>query len=69
MDGERLSRFLDRAKAHSGNLSITVAMESRGCYPVNLFSFLSSGGIACVVGNPPLITNFARMSLRKTKTE
>jgi transposase len=70
MDGEGFSRFLDRVKAHCGNLSeVTVAMESTGCYHINLFSFLSSEGIPCVVINPLLITNFARLSLRKTKTD
>jgi transposase len=44
-------------------------MESTGCYHINLFSFLSSEGIPCVVINPLLITNFARLSLRKTKTD
>jgi transposase len=48
---------------------ITVAMESTGCYHINLFSFLSAEGVACVVVNPLLITNFARLSLRKTKTD
>jgi len=48
---------------------ITAAMESTGCYHINLFSFLSSEGVACVVVNPLLITNFARLSLRKTKTD
>ena len=48
---------------------ITVSMESTGCYHINLFSFLSSEGVACVVVNPLLITNFARLSLRKTKTD
>ena len=48
---------------------ITVAMESTGCYHINLFSFLSSEGVSCVVVNPLLITNFARLSLRKTKTD
>jgi transposase len=48
---------------------ITVAMESTGCYHINFFSFLSAEGIACVVVNPLLITNFARLSLRKTKTD
>jgi transposase len=48
---------------------ITVAIESTGCYHINLFSFLSSEGILCVVVNPLLITNFTRLSLRKTKTD
>lgn len=70
MDGEGFSRFLGRVKAHCRDLSeVTVAMESTGCYHINLFSFLSSEGIACVVINPLLIRNFARLSLRKTKTD
>ena len=48
---------------------ITAAMESTGCYHINLFSFLSAEGVTCVVVNPLLITNFARLSLRKTKTD
>jgi transposase len=70
MDGEGFSRFLSTVKSHCKNLSeVTVAMESTGCYHINLFSFLSSEGIPCVVINPLLITNFARLSLRKTKTD
>lgn len=48
---------------------IMAAMESTGCYHINLFSFLSSEGISCAVVNPLLITNFGRLSLRKTKTD
>jgi transposase len=48
---------------------IAAAMESTGCYHINLFSFISSEGISCVVVNPLLIANFARLSLRKTKTD
>jgi transposase len=70
MDGEGFSLFLSTVKSHCKNLSeVTVAMESTGCYHINLFSFLSSEGIPCVVINPLLITNFARLSLRKTKTD
>lgn len=70
MDGEGFSRFLNRVKAQCANLSeVTVAMESTGCYHINLFSFLSSEGLPCVVINPLLIANFARLSLRKTKTD
>ncbi len=55
---------------HAAELSeVTVAMESTGCYHINLFSFLCAEGIRCTVVNPLLITNFARLSLRKTKTD
>ena len=60
MNGEGFSRFLSTVKSHCQNLSeVTVAMESTGCYHINLFAFLCSEGIACVVINPLLIANFA----------
>ncbi len=70
MNAEGFSELLKAMMKCSGNITeITVAMESTGCYHINLFSFLSSEGIACVVVNPLLVTNFARLSLRKTKTD
>lgn len=69
-NGEGFSRFLDRVKMHVEDLSqVVVAMESTGCYHINLFAFLCSEGIVCVLINPLLISNFARLSLRKTKTD
>ncbi|MGE5840569.1 MAG: IS110 family transposase, partial [Deltaproteobacteria bacterium] len=62
--------LLKMLRMHVKDLSqATVAMESTGCYHINLFAFLCSEGIACAVINPLLITNFARLSLRKTKTD
>jgi transposase len=70
MNGEGFSEFLKVLKTHGEDLSgVTVGMESTGCYHINLFAFLCSEGIACVVINPLLISNFARLSLRKTKTD
>jgi len=70
MNGEGFSRLLNMLKTHCGILSeVTVGMESTGCYHINLFAFLCSEGIVCVVINPLLISNFARLSLRKTKTD
>jgi transposase len=69
-NGEGFSRFLNMVKMHVKDLSqVMVAMESTGCYHINLFAFLCSEGMACVVINPLLIANFARLSLRKTKTD
>lgn len=48
---------------------VFAAMESTGCYHINLFSFLTCKGINTVVINPLLISNFAKLSLRKTKTD
>jgi transposase len=49
--------------------NVVAAMESTACYHINLFSFLSAKGIETVVINPLLIANFAKLSLRKTKTD
>jgi len=45
------------------------AMESTGCYHLNLFSFLTGKGLRCFIINPLLVANFSRLSLRKTKTD
>lgn len=70
MDSKGFSELLNAIKKGSSGINeVTVAMESTGCYHINLFSFLCSEGIHCVVINPLLIANFARLSLRKTKTD
>jgi transposase len=48
---------------------VMVAMESTGCYHLNLLSFLTSHHIKTVVVNPLLIANYGKLSLRKTKTD
>lgn len=48
---------------------VIVAMESSGCYHLNLFSALTSNNIRTVVVNPLLIANYGKLSLRKTKTD
>jgi transposase len=64
------SEFLKAPSSQGERLDqMIVAMESTGCYHINLFSFLSSQGIRTVVVNPLLISNFAKLSLRKTKTD
>lgn len=70
MDVDGFSKFLKTIIAHEPDPSaIIVGMESTGCYQINLFSFLTSHGIRAVVINPLLISNFAKLSLRKTKTD
>lgn len=70
MDAQGFADLLRAIKKHCEDLGeVAVAMESTGCYHINLFSFLCSEGLRCVVINPLLITNFARLSLRKTKTD
>jgi transposase len=70
MDSEGFSQLFDAIKATVGDLAeVLVAMESTACYHINLFSFLTSKGITAVVLNPLLVSNFAKLSLRKTKTD
>ena len=70
MNSRGFSEFLKALSSHGERLDqMIVAMESTGCYHINLFSFLSSQGIRTVVVNPLLISNFAKLSLRKTKTD
>ncbi len=70
MNSHGFSEFLKVVSSHGRGLDqMIVAMESTGCYHINLFSFLGSQGIRTVVVNPLLISNFAKLSLRKTKTD
>ncbi|UCH80302.1 MAG: IS110 family transposase [Nitrospiraceae bacterium] len=70
MDAEGFSTLLKKIREVSNDMSkVLVAMESTGCYNINLFSFLSSQGISCFIVNPLLISNDAKLSLRKTKTD
>jgi transposase len=70
MASEGFSELLKTMKEHCKGLSVvTVALESTACYHINLYSFLTAQGINTIVINPLLIANFARLSLRKTKTD
>ena len=46
-----------------------IGMESTACYHVALFSYLTARDYRVAIINPLLITNFAKLSLRKTKTD
>lgn len=70
MNAEGFSQLFDMIKDNCEDTSeVLVAMESTACYHINLFSFLTSKEITAVVLNPLLISNFAKLSLRKTKTD
>ena len=70
MDSNGFGDFLKMITSHCEDFSrVMVAMESTGCYHINLFSFLTSQGVRTMVVNPLLIANFAKLSLRKTKTD
>ncbi len=70
MDSAGFAELRTAIKRCAVNLDdIAVAMESTGCYHINLFSFLCAEGLRCVVVNPLLISKFVQGSLRKTKTD
>ncbi len=70
MDSNGFDECFKTITSHCEDLSkVIVGMESTGCYHINLFSFLTSQGIRAMVINPLLISNFAKLSLRKTKTD
>lgn len=70
MDSEGFIQLWNVITQHSKDLSSAlVAVESTACYHINLYSFLTAKGVPTVVINPLLIANFAKMSLRKTKTD
>jgi len=70
MDAEGFSKLLGVIRSHCKDFSmLKAAMESTGCYHTNLLCFLATEGIPCFVINPLLIANFAKLSLRKTKTD
>ena len=70
MDQSGFASLLKAIRARSRDLTaVMAAMESTGCYHLNLFSFLCDRKITAVVLNPLLISNFAKLSLRKTKTD
>ena len=70
MDGAGFAALLKAIEANGGSTgNVVAAMESTACYHINLYSFLSAKGIEAVIINPLLIANYAKLSLRKTKTD
>ena len=70
MDSTGFDEFFKAITSHCEDLSkVIIGMESTGCYHINLYSFLTSRQIHTLVINPLLIANYAKLSLRKTKTD
>jgi transposase len=70
MDSSGFDELLETITSHCKDLSkVIIGMESTGCYHINLYSFLTSRQIHTLVINPLLIANYAKLSLRKTKTD
>ena len=66
MDRKGFEKLL--LKLH-GQTSFLLGMESTACYHLPLFSYLTAQGYRVVIINPLLINNFAKLHLRKTKTD
>jgi transposase len=49
--------------------SLPLGMESTASYHIALFSYLTAQGYRVAIINPLLIANFAKLSLRKAKTD
>ncbi len=70
MDSSGFEELMEAITSHCEDPSkVLVGMESTGCYHINLFSFLLFRQIHTIVINPLLIANYAKLSLRKTKTD
>ncbi len=70
MESGGFAELLQAIEANNeGYKDVVAGMESTACYHINLYSFLSTKAIEAVVINPLLIANFAKLSLRKTKTD
>lgn len=68
MDKEGFEAFVSKLSVFPKE-EVLIGKESSGCYHINLFFFLTEYGFNCCVINPLLISNFMKMSLRKTKTD
>jgi transposase len=63
-----LPGFRDLLAAVQPSMTL-LGLESTGVYGLNLFSFLHDQGCDVRILNPLLIANYARLSLRQTKTD
>jgi transposase len=70
MDRAGFDELLSKLSFMGGSReSILIGMESTACYHINLFSFLTYKGFNVIIINPLLISNFMKLTLRKTKTD
>ena len=70
MSSDGFQDFLSSLSSHCPNSnSLLIGMESSSSYHLNLLYFLNAQNLNCTLINPILIFNFAKLSLRKTKTD
>ncbi len=55
--------------AKMNTAALLLGLESTASYHIALFSYLTAQGYRVAIINPLLIANFAKLSLRKTKTD
>ena len=68
MSKQGFASFVDSLSSFPKD-SIVLAMESTGCYHLNLLSFLALNDFSCIVLNPLIVKDSPSISLRKTKTD
>jgi transposase len=68
MDREGFDKLILQLPAER-KTSLLLGMESTASYHIALFSYLTAQGYRVAIINPLLIANFAKLSLRKTKTD
>src|SRR5512137_80058 len=68
MNREGFDKLVLQLTARS-TASLLLGMESTASYHIALFSYLTAKGYRVAIINPLLIANFAKLSLRKTKTD
>jgi transposase len=68
MNREGFDKLVTRL-APVSTASLLLGMESTASYHIALFSYLTAKGYRVAIINPLLIANFAKLSLRKTKTD
>ncbi|MCD6516768.1 MAG: IS110 family transposase [Candidatus Aminicenantes bacterium] len=70
MSSDGFQNFISSFSSHCPNRdNLLIGMESSSSYHLNLLSFLHAQNFNCTLINPILIFNFAKLSLRKTKTD
>ncbi len=67
MDRSGFARFILQLPADK--TTFVIGMESTACYHMPLFSYRTAQDYPVVIINPLLVKNFAKRSLRKTKTD
>jgi transposase len=69
MSSDGFRDFLHALRPLRSPRSLRLGMESSGSYYLNLFSFLQTQDLDIRLLNPLLVSHFANLSLRKTKTD